>query len=107
MQDATGIEADHTHFYPGATARVLPGAAPRDGALVVHFADGSTASGTLAAETLTVAPYRTRAGPRSRPGAGESRGAQTGCASPRVCLPDARRLNPVAGGRYDRKMTSL
>lgn len=62
MQDGTGIEADHTHFYPGATARVLPGAAPRDGALVVHFADGATASGTLAAETLTVAPYRTRAG---------------------------------------------
>lgn len=61
MQDATGIEADHTHFYPGATARVLPGAAPRDGALVVHFADGATASGTLAAETLTVAPYRIRA----------------------------------------------
>lgn len=62
MQDATEIEADHTHFYPGATARVATGAAPGDGAVLVRFADGSTAPGRLEARILTVAPYGTRAG---------------------------------------------
>ena len=59
------IEADHSHFYPGATGRLRQQG--RSGPVVVAFADGARATGRLAGDRLDLDPYTTTAGSRIGP----------------------------------------
>ena len=57
----TELDATSSHLYPGARLTLQAGGT---GAVVIRFADGSSASARIGGDRLSVAPYRTRAGTR-------------------------------------------
>lgn len=57
------LAASHTHLYRGARGRILRGI-PKDGPVLVEFADGTSAQGALTGQVLELPPHVTAAGTR-------------------------------------------